>query len=130
LSTRPDVLADTSTWYMTPVKAFADFTALKGMRAGSVKVAANFVRSGATSEARVTLSNPGKTLAFFLRLQVVGSDGEEALPVFWDDNYVTLLPGETRVITARWAAAAIRGTPRVVATGWNVPRVTTRPPRD
>ncbi|MEO8621325.1 MAG: glycoside hydrolase family 2 protein, partial [bacterium] len=118
LSTHPDVLADTSTWYMTPVKAYADYTALKGMPTGSVKAAAKF----AGSSARVTLTNPGKTLAFFVRLQVVGSDGEEALPVLWEDNYVTLLPGETRVITARWAAKDVRGTPRLVTSGWNVPR--------
>src|SRR6185312_8661751 len=31
LSTTPDVLADTSTWYVTPVKSFADFTALRNM---------------------------------------------------------------------------------------------------
>jgi exo-1,4-beta-D-glucosaminidase len=89
LTTRPDVLADTSTYYMTPVKQFADLTALKGMPAGSVKATTTFTRG----EARVTLKNPGTTLAFFVRLQVVGSDGEEVLPVTWDDNYVTLLPG-------------------------------------
>jgi exo-1,4-beta-D-glucosaminidase len=122
LTTRPDVLADTSTYYMTPVKQFADLTALKGMPAGSVKATTIFSRRDATSEARVTLKNPGTTLAFFVRLQVVGSDGSEALPVTWDDNYVTLLPSETRVISARWKARDIHGTPRVVTSGWNVPK--------
>jgi exo-1,4-beta-D-glucosaminidase len=116
LTTRPDVLADTSTYYMTPVKQFADLTALKGMAAGSVKATTAFARG----EVRVTLKNPGTTLAFFVRLQVVGSNGEEVLPVTWEDNYVTLLPGETRVITARWKAQDIRGTPRVVTSVFNV----------
>jgi exo-1,4-beta-D-glucosaminidase len=120
LSTKPDVLADTSTWYTTPVRAYADFTALKGMPAGSVKASTKFTRNGATSNAQVTLRNPGKTLAFFVRLQVVGSDGEEALPVLWEDNYVTLLPGEARVITARWKAKNLRGAPHVVTSGWNI----------
>jgi exo-1,4-beta-D-glucosaminidase len=126
LSSRPDVLADTSTWYMTPVKSYADFTALKGMPAGTVRASAKFSPGGATSTARVTLTNPGKTLDFFLRLQVVGSDGQEALPVFWDDNYITLLPGETRVVDARWRARDLRGAPNVVVSGWNVARITVR----
>lgn len=120
LSSRPDVLADTSTWYMTPVKSFADFTALKSMPAGNVKASVTFGRAGANGTAQVKLTNPGKTLAFFLRLQVQGSDGEEALPVFWDDNYITLLPGETRTISARWASRDLHGKPRVVVSGWNL----------
>jgi exo-1,4-beta-D-glucosaminidase len=128
LSTRPDVLADTSTWYMTPVKSFADFTALRDMPRAAVKVSTRLGRSApaAISEARVTLANPGKSVAFFLRLQVIGSDGKEALPVLWDDNYVSLLGGETRVVTARYRSRDIHGAPRVVVQGWNVPRTVAR----
>jgi exo-1,4-beta-D-glucosaminidase len=128
LSTRPDVLADTSTWYMTPVKSFADFTALRDMPRAAVKVSTRLGRSAPTaiSEARVTLANPGKSVAFFLRLQVIGSDGKEALPVLWDDNYVSLLGGETRVVTARYRSRDIHGAPRVVVQGWNVPRTVAR----
>jgi exo-1,4-beta-D-glucosaminidase len=126
LSTTPDVLADTSTWYMTPVKSFADFTALKTMPAGKVRASVRFTRSGANGEARVRLTNPGKTLAFFVRLQVTGSNGDEALPVFWQDNYISLLPGETRVVTARWRNSDIHGAPRLVLSGWNVKKATVR----
>jgi exo-1,4-beta-D-glucosaminidase len=123
LSTRPDILADTSTWYMTPVKSFADFTALRSMPAAVVRSTAKFVHGkGGADEARVTLTNPGKTVAFFVRLQVVGKGDEEALPVFWDDNYISLMPGETRTIAARYRARDLRGTPRVIVSGWNVAR--------
>lgn len=122
LSTRPDVLADTSTWYMTPVKSFADFTALRDMPKAAVKATARFT-SGA---ARVTLTNPTKGVAFFVRLQVVGDDGEEALPVSWDDNYVSLLPGETRVVSARYRPRDLHGAPAVVVQGWNVARAEVR----
>ncbi len=127
LSTRPDVLADTSTWYMTPVKTFADFTALRSMPAAKVRATARFVHGATgTAEARMTLTNPGKTIAFFLRLQIVGASGEEALPVFWGDNYISLMPGETRTLSATYRARDLRGTPRVIITGWNVPRVAAR----
>ncbi len=122
LSTTPDVLADTSTWYMTPVKSFADYTALRRMPASTVRVAAAFT----SGHARVTLTNTGKAVAFFLRLRVVGGDGAEALPVLWDDNYISLMPGESRSLSASYRAADVHGAPHVEITGWNVGRVVAR----
>jgi exo-1,4-beta-D-glucosaminidase len=46
--------------------------------------------------------------------------------VIWSDNYVSLLPGETRTVTATYATSAIHGAPRVVVSGWNVARSTVR----
>jgi exo-1,4-beta-D-glucosaminidase len=45
---------------------------------------------------------------------------EEILPVLWEDNYFSLLPGEAREITATHDAADVgAGTIRVTAEGWN-----------
>lgn len=127
LSTRPDVLADTSTWYMTPVKSYADYTALRTMRSQSVQASARFTSHAGVGEARVTLRNPGRSVAFFVRLQVTGKGGEEALPVEWEDNYVSLLPGESRVLTARYRVRDLGGgAPGLVVSGWNVPRTAVR----
>jgi exo-1,4-beta-D-glucosaminidase len=70
----------------------------------------------------VTLTNPTKSLAFFVRLKVTqGKGGDEVLPVLWEDNYLSLLPGETRVVTARYRQADLRGKrPEVELQGWNV----------
>ncbi len=127
LSTRMDVLSDSSTWYMTAVKSYADFTALRSMPQASVNATARFTNSAGTGRARVTLKNPGRSIAFFMRLQVTGRGGEEALPVLWEDNYVSLLPGETRVVTASYRVRDLGGAlPRVVVTGWNVQRTLAR----
>jgi exo-1,4-beta-D-glucosaminidase len=127
LSTRPDVLADTSTWYMTPVKDYADYTALQNMPAAAVTAAAAFTSSGGATRARVTLTNPGRSVAFFVRLQLTGRGGDEALPVLWEDNYVSLLPGESRVLTATVRTRDLGGAPpRVVVSGWNVRPTTAR----
>ncbi len=121
LSTHPDVLADSSNWYMTSVKEFADYKALRDMPAATVKSSATFRRSGATGQARVTLKNTGSQLAFFIRLQVTGRGGNEALPVFWEDNYVSLLPGESRIVTASYRLRDLGGAPpKLRVTGWNV----------
>jgi exo-1,4-beta-D-glucosaminidase len=50
-----------------------------------------------------------------------GKGGEEILPVVWEDNYVSLLPGEKRELTASYRTSAL-GTakPVVEVSGWNV----------
>jgi exo-1,4-beta-D-glucosaminidase len=46
--------------------------------------------------------------------------GQEILPVLWQDNYVTLLPGEKREISATYAAGNLGATkPVVEVKGWN-----------
>jgi len=127
LSTHPDVLADTSTWYMTPVKEYADYTSLQAMPAATVNAAAQFTASAGTTRARVTLTNPGRSVAFFIRLQLTGRGGDEALPVSWEDNYVSLLPGETRTLTATVRTRDLGGAPpKVMVSGWNVRATTAR----
>ena len=62
------------------------------------------------AEARLTVEQDGrnalrlknltKRVAFANRLRLVDAKtGERILPVIWSDNYVTLMPGEERVIT-------------------------------
>jgi exo-1,4-beta-D-glucosaminidase len=119
LSTKPDVLQwDKSDWYVTPLTQYADLTGLQQLPQAQLKAAVAFE----VGRARVTLENPSQTLAFFVHLAVrKGSGGEEVLPVLWDDNYVTLLPGETREIDARYAPKDLGAAkPAVSVEGWNV----------
>lgn len=47
----------------------------------------------------VDLACSGDIAAFFIRMKVVrASDGQMVTPVFFDDNYITLLPGEKKSI--------------------------------
>jgi exo-1,4-beta-D-glucosaminidase len=73
----------------------------------------------------VRLENPSRSLAFFVRLKVnKGKGGDEVLPVLWQDNYVSLLPGERREISASYRTADLEGKrPEVEVTGWNVTTV-------
>jgi len=64
-----------------------------------------------------TVTNPSPHLAFFLKLRLLDA-GEEVLPIYWSDNYFSLLPGESKTITA---AHAPRPSLRVEVEGWNVP---------
>ncbi|HLK31706.1 MAG TPA: hypothetical protein VKT29_01370, partial [Terriglobales bacterium] len=62
--------------------------------------------------------------AFFIRAEVTkGMDGQEILPITYDDNYITLFPHETRTIEARFQASQLQGaTPALRVQGYNVPK--------
>jgi exo-1,4-beta-D-glucosaminidase len=116
LSTHPDVLnLDSTTWYVTPVKSYADYHALSQLAKTTVRGKLNVTAPGS---ATVTLTNTGKTLAFFTRLQLM-VNGAEVTPVFWEDNYVSLLPGETRKIAVRYTGRGAQK-PTLKLTGWNL----------
>ena len=123
LSTKPETLDwAKSNWWTTPTSSFADFTALKQLPKVHLKVNNATEHHGEESLTRVTLENPSKSLAFFIRLKVnKGGKGEEILPVVWQDNYISLLPGEKREVTATYRTSDL-GTsrPAVEVSGWNI----------
>jgi exo-1,4-beta-D-glucosaminidase len=70
----------------------------------------------------VFVENPDKSLAMFVHLAVRRSnDRAEVLPVIWQDNYFSLLPGEKREITAEYRQSDLHNSkPMVSVDGWNV----------
>lgn len=75
-----------------------------------------------TWTATAILENTSSTPALMIRVNVVGEkDGEQFLPVFYSDNYFSLLPGEKKEINIHWKDVDTRGeTPKVVISGYNV----------
>ena len=121
LSTKAETLDwEKSTWYVTPTKAFADYTALNGLPQTEMQGAAQ----SKPGESTVTLTNTGKAIAFGVHLKVKkGADGDEVLPVLWEDNYFSLLPGETSEVTATYSARDMgQAKPVVEVEGWNCKR--------
>ena len=100
LSTKPDVPDFHKTeWYYTPLASFADFTALQELP--KVKLRASLDLGEGNTAGRVEIENPGPGLAFLVRLRLLGGGGKEILPVLWEDNYFSLLPGEKRAVMVR-----------------------------
>ena len=59
--------------------------------------------------------------ALMIRLNLKTPDGEQVLPVLYDDNYFHLMPGERRTIRVSWNPCDARGMqPEVEITGFNV----------
>ncbi len=126
LSTKPETLAwNKSQWYVTPVDQYADLTGLRQLPAAALRATTGFESAGGEGCARVRLENRSSSIAFFVRASVRrGPDGEELLPVFWEDGYVTLLPGESRDLVATYSTKDLGGAaPSVTVEGWNVPRI-------
>jgi exo-1,4-beta-D-glucosaminidase len=123
LSSKPETLDwAKTTWWMTPTVSFADYTALSQLPKLKLKVKSRTENKGEESIAHVTIENPSQSLAFFVRLKLEkGAKGEEILPIVWEDNYFSLLPGEKREVTATYRSGE-RGTAKSVVqvSGWNV----------
>ena len=105
--------------FKTDLVKWADLSDLNTMPKASVKVNASVSEVDGQSVASIQLTNPTEHIAFFLRGEITsGSDGEEILPITYDDNYVTLFPHESRTITATFKKAG--GVPFLRLEGYNV----------
>ena len=78
-------------------------------------------RHGAAEGSVVTvrLENAGGAPVLNAKITVLDDAGKRVLPVYYSDNYVTLLPGETREVDIRCPAQSGR-CGRVALRGWNV----------
>ena len=124
LSTRPDVVdwANPVEDYYTPESAYADLTGLNGQPQVKLKVSASMSQTGQKKEVRAVVENPNSSLAFMVHLRVAkAKGGDDVVPIFWDDNYVSLLPGEKRELSAHFASAKPGGDNLMLTLdGWNV----------
>ena len=123
LSTKPETLDwEKSNWYTTPTASYADFTALSQLPKVKLNVTDRTGHKGADAITHVIIENSSNSVAFFVRLKVnKGAGGREILPVLWQDNYISLLPGEKRDISATYKASDLGGAkPGVQVSGWNV----------
>jgi exo-1,4-beta-D-glucosaminidase len=124
LSTKPDTLDwehKQDTVY-TPQKDFADLSGLNSLK--RVKPETTFtatVKDGQVS-GMVKVKNTSDTVAFMVHLRLTqGGGGEDVVPIFWQDNYVSLLPGEERDVVVTYAFDALGGKAGTLeVSGYNV----------
>jgi exo-1,4-beta-D-glucosaminidase len=124
LSTKADTLNwAASDWYYTPQSGYADLSGLNNLGQATVGTTATSVAGAdGTTTTTVTLKNTssGKLPAFYVDTHVVNSAGAPVLPVSWNDNAVSLWPGESTTLTAKYRTADLKGSkPSVRVSGWN-----------
>ena len=110
-----------------------DLKALADLPEANLRVDAKTIQAdGGDVHFQAALENIGKDengkrgpIALMIRLHLVkGTDGVPLGPVFLDDNYFSLPPGEKRMITGTIPRAALGGQElHLDVNGWNVKRV-------
>jgi exo-1,4-beta-D-glucosaminidase len=106
----------------TPALSHEDFTALRQLPKAEVQASLNLESDGTMS---VRLHNPSKALAFQVNVDAVDKSGRDISPLPWSDNYIELMPGETRILTAKPSTSDSEAS--VVISGWNISSVTLHP---
>ena len=99
----------------------ASYRRLNRLAAAAVEATATSIRAGETLHMRVKLHNAGNVASLEDKVTLVNaSDGARILPAYLSDNYVSLLPGESRVIDIEYPASVAQGGAQVMLRGWNL----------
>ena len=124
LATEPDQMAwEKYLWYYTPQKSFADFTKINGMTPVKPEITKVETKEGEEGTITLTLKNPAKAISFFTEMVLEKkAAGAPVLPQFLSDNYVSLLPGETKTVVIRYHLKDLAGDqPVIKIQGINLP---------
>ncbi|MCR4824429.1 MAG: beta-glycosidase, partial [Bacteroidales bacterium] len=108
-------------YYVLNPKDPGNLRALKYMQKADVRMKYEFHRDGGDWVGTAMLENRSSVPALMVRLELVGAQSrEEILPVFYEDNWIFLLPGEKEELTVRCADADTRGErPMLLLSGFN-----------
>lgn len=112
--------------FYTPTKQFADYTALDKLPRIKLGYDYQFSKDEKFGKISLKVKNPSSAIAFFLYMDVINPATQQPiLPVYWNDNYVTLLPGEERTYEASYFLSDSDGSrPVLEVKGWNVGKET------
>ena len=131
LSTKKDVLdyegSKKLPWpYYTPTKSFADYKELDKLPKIKLEYDYQYGKDDQFGIVTLKVKNPTETVAFFNFFDVIDSQTTQpVLPIYWNDNYVSLLPGEERTYEAKFFLTDMKGEkPVIEIRGWNVEKVT------
>jgi exo-1,4-beta-D-glucosaminidase len=102
----------------TPAARYEDLTALANLPAAKLVAHAEMARTARGREVRVELENPSPALAFQVTAAMRTKTDGLIAPVIWSDNWIEMVPGEKRVLTARLPESGAE-TPVVEIGSWN-----------
>lgn len=108
----------TENLYWLPGKD-GNYTALQQMKKVSLIIAATEKHKG---KIEVTLSNDANNpVAFFNRIALINTQTKQRiLPAFFSDNYISILPGESKTIMVEYSSKDAGIEKSIEVYGWNV----------
>ena len=122
LSGKKDVFDwDKTFWGNTPLKEYADFTKLNELPTSEISTSFSAKTIENNIELAINLENTNAKTGFFIHFKVADELGNSILPVFWDDNFISILPNEKRTIKCSIPKNLfINGKTKLLISGWNV----------
>ena len=103
----------------------SSYRRLNHLAAATLSATASSTRDGDNVRVLVLLRNTGTVASLENKLTLVNAgDGSRILPAYYTDNYVSLLPGESREIEIEYPAKSATGAPQLTLRGWNLPQQT------
>jgi beta-mannosidase len=99
-----------------------DFQALNQLPMVALEIRATSREKNGKCLINISVHNPAHSTALMAHLQLRRAySHERVLPVYYGDNYLSLLPGETKSFAIEAASADLGGEPPLLAVdGWNV----------
>jgi len=109
-----------SNWVGSPLTQYTDFRGLNNLPKTDLKV--SVLQSAGEKENVISLEieNTSSTIAFFSQYLLKDANGEIVYPVFWEDNYINILPGQKKVLRCSFDSKLINSKVSTLqVTGWN-----------
>ena len=86
-----------------------------------LKATASTEAAGDMIKVELQVTNPDKVVSLANKLTLLNAKSKQRiLPAYYSDNYISLLPGETRTVEIEYPAAASDGNAEIAVRGWNV----------
>ncbi|HXM99605.1 MAG TPA: glycoside hydrolase family 2 protein [Candidatus Dormibacteraeota bacterium] len=124
LSRKPDTLdwKNKQDTVYTPQAQFGDLKGLNSLPQIKLQISASAKTTQNTGVVSVSIKNQTQSLAFMVHPRLAhGSNLDDVTPIFWEDNYFSLLPGEQRTVTATYNLQSLNGEKvSLVVDGFNV----------
>ncbi|MGA8940360.1 MAG: glycosyl hydrolase family 2 [Acidobacteriaceae bacterium] len=110
----------------TPAESYPDLSAMLHLPPASVQANADIVQTQHGRLIQLHLANNSDALAFQIRAVVRTPSGGLIAPVMWSDDWIELVPGESRTLTAMLPESET-GKAVVKLSGWNIATETLTP---
>jgi len=97
----------------------AAYRELNSLASVPLEMTALATRAAGETIVTVQLTNSGTVAALENKLTLLGADKSRILPAYFSDNYISLLPGETRTLQIRFPEETRRRQAEIALRGWN-----------
>ena len=91
-------------WWGIPILSYADLSFVSALPRADVSMETSPVEGGV----KVVLTNKSVVVSFQNILKAYGADGNLIGGAIWEDNFISLLPGETRTVLCSAPGATIK----------------------